>query len=382
MMRETENANATFPTLPADKVGGGVWGVVGIKKAALVILLLIVLAAPAWAGANFDLTSAAGGITLTQVGNNYIASFGTLNALGIGTPAAGVTVIPLNNGALYFTPYNLFVHGGLPAGHSGTVSAFASSNFGHPIALILQSCPSTSSCNTAGQFSNMSINTGAQTTVVPAPGIVKGQTVAAGLAIFVPDNNGANAFSGTDSATISFTMTDFTTGTVIETLQLSLNNPSETLQTAVRLTLATATGGLTITPGADFSMNFGNVNGLGFGPGAGLTTVAAAGGVVYSTPYVLQPAFTDFNSTTSTIRAFVSTTFAHPAILILRDAANSTGPFNNIGTTAGTATQITSTAASRSSITRFLGLFVSNTNGATAFQGSDAATLTFTITVP
>src|SRR6266571_3514550 len=373
MMRAIENANATFPTLPADKVGGGVWGVVGTKKAALVILLLIVLAAPAWAGANFDLTSVAGGITLTQVGNNYIASFGTLNALGIGTPAAGVTVIPLNNGALYFTPYNLFVHGGLPAGHTGTVSAFASSNFGHPIALILQSCPSTSSCNTAGQFSSMSINAGAQTTVIPAPGVVKSQTVTAGLAIFVPDNNGANAFSGTDSTTISFTMTDFTTGTTIETLQLSLNNPSETLQTAVRLTLATAAGGLTVTPGTDFSMNFGNVNGMGFGPGAGLTTVSAAGGIIYSTPYVLQPAFTDFSSTTATIKVFVSTNFAHPVPLQLRDAASSPGPYNNIGITAGTATQIANTAASRSSITRFLGLFVSNVNGATSFRGSDAA---------
>jgi hypothetical protein len=129
-------------------------------------------------------------------------------------------------------------------------------------------------------------------------------------------------------------------------------------------------------------MNFGNVNGLGFGPGAGLTTVAAAGGVVYSTPYVLQPAFTDFTSTTATIRAFVSTTFAHPTILILRDAAAGAGPYNNIGTTAGTATQITNTAASRSSITRFLGLFVSNANGATSFRGSDSATLTFTLTVP
>jgi hypothetical protein len=150
----------------------------------------------------------------------------------------------------------------------------------------------------------------------------------------------------------------------------------------VRLTLATATGGLTITPGADFSMNFGNVNGLGFGPGAGLTTIAATGGVVYSTPYVLQPAFSAFRSTTATIKTFVSTTFAHPTILILRDAAASAGPYNNIGTTTGTATQITNTAADRSSITRFLGLFVSNANGATAFQGSDSATLTFTMTVP
>ena len=62
----------------------------------------------------------------------------------------------------------------------------------------------------------------------------------------------------------------------------------------MRLTLATATGGLTISPGADFSMDFGSVNGLGFSPSAGLTTVAATGGVVYSTPYLLQPAFSAF----------------------------------------------------------------------------------------
>jgi hypothetical protein len=129
-------------------------------------------------------------------------------------------------------------------------------------------------------------------------------------------------------------------------------------------------------------MNFGNVNGLGFGPGAGLTTVAAAGGVVYSTPYLLQPVFTDFTSTTATIKVFVSTNFAHPAALVARDAAASAGPYNNIGTTAGTATQITNTAANRSSITRFLGLFVSNVNGAASFRGNDNATLTFTLTVP
>src|SRR5947209_19044605 len=129
-------------------------------------------------------------------------------------------------------------------------------------------------------------------------------------------------------------------------------------------------------------MVYGNLNCLGFDPGAGLTPVAAAGGVVYSTPYVLQPAFSAFRSTTGTIKTFVSTTFAHPTVLILRDAAASAGPYNNIGTTAGTATQITATAANRSSITRFLGLFVANTNGVSAFRGSDSATLTFTMTVP
>ena len=64
------------------------------------------------------------------------------------------------------------------------------------------------------------------------------------------------------------------------------------------------------------------------------------------------------------------------------DSSASGGPFNNIGLTAGTATQITNAAADRSSITRFLGLFVSNVNGATSFRGNDGATLTFTLTVP
>jgi len=367
------------PSLPTVESSGKVWHV--SARFALIIFLLV-STIPARAGANFDLVTAPGGITLTQVGNNYIASFGTMNALGIGTPAAGVTVIQLSNGSLYLTSYTLFVHGGLAAGQTGFVTAYASTNFAHPVALVLQSCPSSSSCNGATQFSNLSTNVGAQTTVIAPPGIVKGATVNAGLAIFVPDNNGGNAFNGTDQAVISFTMINNNTGATIETLTLSLNNPRETLQSAVSFTLASATGGLSITPSADYAMNFGNVNGLGFGPGAGLTVSATAGGVIYSTPYLLQPAFSDQSSTTATLKTFVSTNFAHPAVLGLRDSASSTGPFTTIGTSPGGAVVISSTAANRSTITRFLGLFVSNANGATAFAGSDAATLTFTMTVP
>ena len=305
-----------------------------------------------------------------------------MNALGIGTPASGVTVIPLSNGSLYLTNYSLFVHGGLANGQTGYVTAYASTNFGHPLALILQSCPSSSSCNASGQYATLSTNVGAQTTIIAQPGIAKGQTVNAGLAIFVPDNNGAAAFNGTDQAVISFTMINNNNGTAIETLTLSLNNPRETLQSAVQLTLASATGGLSITPGADYAMNFGNVNGLGFGPANGLTVTAATGGVVYSTPYLLQPAFSDQSNTTATLSVFVRPNFAHPAALQLQDSASSTGPFTTIGTSAGGAVVISTVAANRSTITRFLGLFVSNVNGATAFNGSDAATMIFTITVP
>jgi hypothetical protein len=352
------------------------------KHLTFVILVFVILAVTeqAHGAPSFALLQAPGGLGGVQVGNNYATGFGTMNALGLGTPTAGLTVAALNNGALYFSPYQVIFQG-LAAGQNARLTVYVSTNFTHPAAQVLQNCPSTGACNTAGGYSNMS-------TVQAAPSVViasmNNNTVTAGVGIFLPDNNGASAFTGIDNAgVITFTMVDVSNNAVLQTATLSFNFlPNNTVQDAVQLTLATAVGGLTVTPATDYSMNFGNVNGLGFGPAAGLTTVAAAGGFVYSTPYVLQPVFTDFTATTATIKVFVSTNFAHPTLLQLRDAAATAGPYNNIGLTAGTATQITAAAADRSSITRFLGLFVSNVNGATSFRGSDAATLTFTLTVP
>ena len=384
-MKVLEHEDLRRTHLPVVKSGGKVCGA-SFKRplSSLIILAVAAIALSKTASAQngtFTVSAAPGGITFAGAGTTHSGQFGTMNALGIGTPGAGVTVIPLTNGALYLTHYQISITG-LPNPHLAAVTAFVNSNFTHPAALIMQSCPSSSSCNASGNFSAISLVAGAPTTVVAAPGI-NDQTVTVGLGIFVPDNNGAASFTGVDTARITLTATDTTNNKNFATAEIRLDTPvGETVQSAVRLTLATATGGLTVSPGADFSVNFGNVNGLGFGPATGLTTVAAAGGVVYSTPYLLQPAFSAFRSTTATIKTFVSSPFAHPTILILRDAAASAGPYNNIGTTAGTATQISNTAADRSSITRFLGLFVSNTNGATAFQGSDSATLTFTMTVP
>jgi hypothetical protein len=385
MMKVLEHEDLRRTHLPVVKSGGKVCGAsFGRQLSAIIILAVAAIALSKTAAAQngtFTVSAAPGGITFAGGGTTHSGQFGTMNALGIGTPGAGVTVIPLTNGALYFTHYQITISG-LPNPHRGAVTAFVNSNFTHPAALIMQSCPSSSTCNASGNFSAISLLAAAPTTVVAAPGITD-QTVTVGLGIFVPDNNGASSFTGVDAARITLTATDTTNNKNFATAEIRLDTPvGETIQDAVRLTLSTATGGLTISPGTDFSMDFGSVNGLGFSPKAGLTTVAATGGVVYSTPYLLQPAFSAFRSTTATIKTFVSSPFAHPTILILRDAAASGGPYNNIGTTAGTATQISNTAADRSSITRFLGLFVSNTNGATAFQGSDSATLTFTMTVP
>lgn len=345
-------------------------------RAALVILVLIVVPArQGWAATTLTVSQATGGIALSGTGP-YLSQFGTMNALGIGTPASGVSVITTSTGALYFTPYRLT--GTVNGNHTLTVTAIIKTNFTHSAALVLQSCPSSSACNTSGAFSNMSTVTAV--TVMPATANGNAPvTVTAGLGIFIPDNDGASAFAGTDTASITLTLID-ENNNKIATAEIDLNSPTgETVQTAVQLTLGTATGGLTISPATDYAADFGLVNGLGIGPGTGLTTTSVAGGAVYATPYLLNPAFSEFSSTTATIKVALTTNFAHPTILQLDDASAIGGPFTQITVTS---LQITNTAASRSPITRYLGLFVSNANGAGAFTGSDTATLTFTMTVP
>lgn len=346
------------------------------SKAALIVLVLtIVLAEKGRAATNLAISQATGGIPFSGTGP-YLSQFGTMNALGIGTPATGVNVIASTNGALYYTPYTLI--SSVNGNHTLTVSAVIKTNFTHTAALVLESCPSNSTCNTTGAFSAMSTTT----PVTVMPGTANGNatiTVTAGLGIFIPDNNGASAFTGTDTASITLTLLD-ENNNKIATAEIDLNSPTgETVQNAVQLTLGTATGGLTISPSTDYAANYGNVNGLGIGPATGLTTTSVAGGTVYVTSYLINPVFTEFSSTTATIKVALTSNFAHPAVLQLDDSTASGGPFTQITSTALT---ITTTAADRASITRFLGLFVSNGNGAGAFTGSDNATLTFTMTVP
>lgn len=342
--------------------------------------LFFLLLVSVCATGQLQFLQAPGGLSGTQVGTSYFVSFGTMNALGIGTPATGLTVTPLSNGALYFTQYQVEFTG-ITAGHKASLTVYVSSNFTHPSALVMENCVYTAACNSAAGYTTMSTSAAAPSGVIPSPG-QGNTTVTAGLGIFVPDNDGASAYTGTDTVEISYVMKDLTTNTTLATANIFFNTPSETVQDAVQLTLSTAPGGVTITPASDYSMSFGNVNGIGIGPGTGLTASSVAGGVVYSTPYLLNTVYTDFNTTSAALTVYVSTNFAHPTILQLRDSAASGGPFTNISTSAAAPTSITTTAQDRVAVTRYLGLFVSNVNGGTAFTGTDNARLTFTLTVP
>ncbi len=343
-------------------------------------MVLGFVAAPDLCAQDVNIQQATGGIAMGGSKNARRSGFGNVNGLGIGTPVAGATVIAATGGVLYSSPINLQVSGA-GAGNPVVVGVRISTNFAHSSLLQAFSC--ISGCTTAANYTAISLNPASMandTPVIPSPGLTTNPTVTVFIAVFVSDQNGPSAFSGTDSVRLTYDSYDGANGQLKNTDTLTLNNPNENLQTAVQLTLGTATGGLTISPGADYAANYGNVNGLGIGPGAGLTTASVAGGTVYSTPYLLNPEFSDFSSTTATIKVVLTTNFAHPTVLQLDDSSSSGGPFTQITTTP---VIITSTAGSFSSITRFLGLFVSNTNnGAGAFTGSDTATLTFTMTVP
>ena len=254
--------------------------------------------------------------------------------------------------------------------------------------LALEVCPYNTSCTAASNFTTLSTSSASPTPVLPQPGVPSNGSYNASIGLFVSSGNGASYISGTDSAIVTLMIYNGSNMQQTHTYTLTLNSPSENVQTGIELSLATASGGITISPASDFSASYGNVNGLGIGPGANLSVSSASGGVVYGTPYLLQPTFSTFTSLTGTISTYVSTNFTHSSALALRDSASGGGPYSNISTSSSSPTIITSSAASQSSVTRYLGLFVSSANGAGAFPGgagagtSDNATLTFTLTVP
>ena len=196
-------------------------------------------------------------------------------------------------------------------------------------------------------------------------------------------------------ATVAFAGTQATnTNTVSPTLQVSAN-----VQKAVQLTLSTGTvaaahcavaagGG-----GTDYSMNFGNVDGLGINAGncnKFSPTTPGTTNAVYWSDYQLTPVFSSQSVSTNTITAQVTTTFGGVAngtsnLIVVRDTANSAtlpasaASFSNVGS--ASADTIATNAANGTAITRYIGIAVTPANGAGILTGNQSATVTFTLTV-
>lgn len=323
------------------------------------------------------------GIVFSGASSPFHSGFGNVNGLGIGTAANGVTAVAVSGGEFYFTPYQIVVSGA-NNGHKAEVKAYVSPNFSTPSSVIqLMTCPTSSSCSSFSNFGNMPTTQATEVDVLAAT--TTNATFTAYLGLFIANTNGV-AITNPDSATINFDIYKANGPTLLGSTVLKLDTPSESVQTAVSLQLATDTAlsGLTIGPGGttDYAANFGNVNGLGIAPGANLSILngQVSNGSLYATPYLITPAFSGFTTTSGTTITVYSSGFGNPALLKLYDSGTSNSGYGLISTSSGSPTTMITAPSNGVNITRYLGLFVSNANGA-GILGSYSAKLTYTITV-
>jgi hypothetical protein len=151
---------------------------------------------------------------------------------------------------------------------------------------------------------------------------------------------------------------------------------SATVQTAVQLNISTGAGGASVS-GSNatglFSVNFGNVNGLGLGtPAAGISVVADPSGALYKTPINVTPIYSGFATETATLEVQQD---AAGDVALTREGTSSISAGSTVSTS--TPAPVASGVESAVAIERFVGMYVSRSEAA----GAKTATLIYTITV-
>jgi hypothetical protein len=183
----------------------------------------------------------------------------------------------------------------------------------------------------------------------------------------------APVFAGTDATN---------TNTVSPTLVVNV-----TVQKAIRLTLATGSQcAVNAGGGGDYNINFGNVDALAINTGACGSkfspTTPGSTNAVYYTDYSVTPIFTSQTVTTNTLQAYVSSTFSKANLSIVQSgsAPAAIGNLTSMSTSSGSQTSLATNATSGTALTRYIGVSVAPTNGA-SLTGADSATITYTLTV-
>ena len=166
---------------------------------------------------------------------------------------------------------------------------------------------------------------------------------------------------------------------------------------ALRIVLATAAAAPNCTvadpgTGADYSMNFGDVNGLGVPDttSASPCTSVEFDSVATTTPiyysgYKATVGFTgNTTSSNGTLSVYVSTNFAK-TFLAMREAGTAAGLQSSasaVSTNAGSPSTVSNALTNNQTVSRFLGVAVTPDNGTAASVGADSAILTYTLTAP
>jgi len=157
---------------------------------------------------RLTLSTGTSGTTCTvSPASDYSISFGNVDALGINTPC-GAKFNPTTPGAsaaVYYTDYQVttaFTH---QAATSASVTAYVSSNFA-TLSSVLSIVQANSSPGSIGALTAMSTASGSPTSL--GSGLASGTAVTRYIGVSIlPTNSASSTVSGTDSATVTYTMT-------------------------------------------------------------------------------------------------------------------------------------------------------------------------------
>ncbi|MBI2677680.1 MAG: hypothetical protein HYX28_02750 [Candidatus Koribacter versatilis] len=355
--------------------------------AMLALLGLAVLVVPAAQAAQVTINLTTNGLPVGgSKAAGYTWNMGAMNGLGVGTPAANVTIAtPISaTGAIYESSIN-FVISGLPGPHLTAIKGFVSTPFPAAAVNALRAVGCSNNCGAAaGSYAVLGNSLATAATLQTS---TDNGTVIGNIGIQALNLNGASAFTGSATVTVSIVALDTTNGnTDTVTLAITVNS-----QNAMRLALSTgaAAPNCTVSPANNigpYSINFGSVNGVGVTSSACVQTTGT-NPVVYFTNYRVTPTWSGFTSgTNGTLTAYVSTDFVNNTFLKIREAATSAGLTTNMSTNAG-APQTLGTAGaivSATPLSRVLGVAVTPNNTFVPAGGgtSDSAVITYTLMVP
>ena len=158
------------------------------------------------------------GLTLSQgpsgsactvtAASDYSMSFGNIDALGINTPTCGAKFDPTTPGsspAAYYTDYRLTPQFTNQASTTSTVTAYVSTNFA-TLSNVLSVVQASAAPGNIGALSAMSTNAGSPTSI--GTSLASGTAITRYIGVTVqPTNSNLVAVSGSDTATITYTMT-------------------------------------------------------------------------------------------------------------------------------------------------------------------------------
>ncbi len=152
-------------------------------------------------------TSTAAHCTVTPNGGapDYTMNFGQVDAFGINTPTCGSKVTDPVLGAIYWSDYNLTAAFADQAATTNTITAKVTTNFAaNSTASIVRDSANTSTVPTL--FSNFTaVSTGTADTIVT--NAVSGTPTTRFIGVKVAPTNGALVTTGSQNATVTFTLT-------------------------------------------------------------------------------------------------------------------------------------------------------------------------------